>query len=443
MRASGLRAVAVATVLGLVVGVLRFAALLSVARAGADVDATALELVRISIALTAMTIGVLWIWGAIRSARGDDGLGGGLFALAATVALAAVVLDGLVTLAPLVDPDVAVEAGADEKLGPAARVCWVAAQLALVVALARLAWRERRGVPMFGAAVALVVTGPMLLFDPVTMALERADTSIAGAWWLGTVPGLLVGTGIVMAAWGLPVPSASVWRIFGRSLELVRVGLGSIVVLAIAAIVALATTDASVVWLRVALTGPLALLGLAVAFGALRTARRSIRWARWSFRGAALVIVGLLVLEVVVGAMVPLGLDVLQPHEVVLAENVGIVLVVVALALLVLGSAMVDRAMRRPAIAAAVLLGLAIAAIVVRIVLRDHPFVVELPTALLAAAIAVPIIATAALTVRLLGKGVNVSEARAFGERVRAAQRAAEEARMVHARWRAARARSR
>ncbi len=442
MRASGLRAVAVATVLGLVVGVLRFAVMLAVARASADIDTTGLELVRISIALTAITIGVLWIWGAIRAARGDDGLGGGLFALAATVALAAVVLDGLVALAPLVDPDVATNAGADDTLGPAARVCWVSAQLALVVALARVSWRERRGVPMFGAAVALVVTGPMLVFDPVALALARADASLAGAWWLGTVPGLLVGTGIVMAAWGVPVPAASVWRVFGRSIELVRVGLGSMVVLALASIAALATTDASLVWLRVALTGPLALLGLAVAFGALGTARRSIRWARWSFRLSALVIVVLLALEVIVGALVPLGLDTLQPHEIALAERIGVGLVVLALALLVLGCAAVDAVLRRPAIAAAVLLAVAAGTLVATIVLHDHPVLAGVPSTSLAAAIALPILGAAIMAVRLLGKGVRVSESRAFGERVRAAQRAAEEARQVHARWRAARARA-
>jgi hypothetical protein len=440
MRASGLRAVAVATVLGLVVGVLRFAVALAAARAGAEVDVTGLELVRISIALTATTVGVLWIWGAIRAARGDEGLGGGMFALAATVAFAAVALDVLVTLGPLVDADVAVDAGADDKLGPAARLCWVSAQLALAVALARLAWNERRGVPMFGAAVVLVVSGPMLVFDPVAMALARADVSLAGAWWLGTVPALLVGTGIVMAAWGLPVPAASVWRVFGRSIELIRVGLASMVVLALASMVALATTDASVVWLRVALTGPLALLGLAVAFGALRTARRSIRWARWSFRGAALVILALIALEVLVGTLVPLGLDTLEPRDLALTEHIGVGLVVAALALLVLGCACVDAALRRPAIAAGVLLVLAAGALVAAIVLHDHPAVQELAPALLAGAIAVPIVLAAIMAVRLLGKGVRVAESRAFGERVRAAQRAAEEARQVHARWRAARA---
>jgi hypothetical protein len=100
----------------------------------------------------------------------------------------------------------------------------------------------------------------------------------------------------------------------------------------------------------------------------------------------------------------------------------------------------VDAALRRPAIAAGVLLVLATGVLVAAIVLHDHPAVQELAPALLAAAIAVPIVLAAIMAVRLLGKGVRVAESRAFGERVRAAQRAAEEARQVHARWRAARA---
>jgi hypothetical protein len=46
------------------------------------------------------------------------------------------------------------------------------------------------------------------------------------------------------------------------------------------------------------------------------------------------------------------------------------------------------------------------------------------------------------LTVRLLGKGVSVAEARHYGERVRAAQNAAKQARLVHERWREARRRA-
>src|SRR5688500_18262907 len=186
VRASGLRAVAVATVLGLGVAVARFAVLL--AAQSADEGATGMDLARASIGLIAMTIGVFWIWGTIRAARGDDAVGGGLFALSATVAFAAVAADGGVTLDALIDPDVNLGEDAVLTCAMTDRVCRVAAQLALAFALARLGWQERRGIAMFGAAVVLVVSAPLLVFDPVAMALERAETSLAGAWWLGTVP---------------------------------------------------------------------------------------------------------------------------------------------------------------------------------------------------------------------------------------------------------------
>src|SRR6185503_20228548 len=163
VRGSGLRAVAVATLLGVIVGALRLGVLLE--QLVVELDPIGLALVRTSIGLTMATIAVLWIWGAIRAARGDAGLGAGLFALAATVAIAAAALDGVVTLDPLIDPEVALGDDNRGAVAGAARVCWVAAQMALVAALARLAWLERRGVGMLGAAIALLAAGPMLIFD--------------------------------------------------------------------------------------------------------------------------------------------------------------------------------------------------------------------------------------------------------------------------------------
>jgi hypothetical protein len=440
VRASGLRAVAVATVLGIVVGVLRFAILLAATTPSGEIDAAGLELARTSIGLTATTIGMLWIWGTIRAARGDDAVGGGLFALAATVAFAGVATDGIVTLDPLIDPDVRLADDAETILTSAGRICWVTAQLALAFALARLAWHERRGLAMFGAAVAFVVSAPMLAFDPVAMALDRSQASVAGAWWLGAVPPLLVGTGIVTAAWVLPVPNPSVWRAIGRSLELTRAALAGILVVAFAFMTALVSADASAVWLRVALTGPLALFGIAAAVGSYRASRRSIRWARWSFGGAALAIVGVVAIQVLLGALVPLGIGTIATDPIIV-EQVGVGLVVLALVLLVLGCDRVDSALRRPAVVAGALLTIAAAAATAAIALRHHPMLSDVsPTAIVGVLLPLSI-GAAFMVLRLLGKSVAVAEARAWGERVRAAQHKAEQARLVHERWRKARSR--
>lgn len=440
MRASGLRAVAVATVLALVVGVFRFGILLAAAGSNDAVDAAGLELARTSIGLTATTIGMLWIWGTIRAARGDDAVGGGLFALAATVAFAGVAIDGIVTLDPLIGSDVQLGEDAEEILSSAGRVCWVTAVLALAVALARLAWLERRGPAMFGAAVAFVVSAPMLAFDPVTMAIERSQATLAGAWWLGTVPPLLVGTGIVTAAWVLPVPNPSIWRAIGRSLELTRAALAGIVVVAFAFTAAVLSTDTSVVWLRVALTGPFALFGLAAAVGCYRASQRSIRWARWSFGGAALAIVGGVAIAVLVGVLVPVGLD-LVAVEPLLLDRIGLGLVVSALVLLVFGCDRVDTALRRPAIVAGGLLTIAAGSGGAAIALQHHPALAGIAPEAIVGVMLPLCIGAAVMVLRLLGKSVAVAEARAWGERVRAAQHAAEQARLVHERWRKARSR--
>lgn len=440
VRASGLRAVAVATVLGVIVGALRLGVLLE--QLVVELDPIGLALVRTSIGLTLATIGVLWIWGAIRAARGDAGLGAGLFALAATVAIAAAALDGVVTFDPLLDPEVALGDDARLAVSGAARVCWLAAQIALVAALARIAWQERRGIAMLGAAIALLAAGPMLIFDPVAAALARSETSLAAAFWLGTVPSLLVGAGIVTAAWGLPVPRTSVWRTFGRPLELMRIALGGILAIAIAFLVAVGVTEVNPDWLRAALTGPFALLGFAVAIGSFRASRRSIRLSKWSFAIAALSIATIVVLEVFIGVVAPLGIDGLGAKQLALVQQARPGLVVLALALLVLGCAGVDRALRQPALATAVAVGLAALAVAAAIA---RPFVAALGTIAprdVVGAVIVLLLCAVVMAVSLLGRGVAVAEARAWGERVRATERAAREARLVHQRWREAHARS-
>ena len=439
VRASGLRAVAIATVLELAVHVLRFAVLLRAATPGGELDTDGLELVRTSIGLSAMTIGALWIWGTVRAARGDDGAGSGLLALSATVAFGAVAADAVLTLAPHFHSSL----GADVGLTAAvvARVCRVAAQLALALALARLAWQQRRGLAMFGAAVALVVATPMIVFDPVEMALDRWQTSMAGAWWLGTVPPMLVGTGIVTAAWILPVPTAAVWRAIGRSLELIRAALAGIVVVAAGFAAALVFADADPVWLGVALTGPVALFCVAAAIGSYLASRRSIRWARWSFMGAALLFVGLVVIDLVVGALVPLGVASIAPDHVAVAELVGLALAVTAIAMLVFGCARVDAALRRPALATAVLVTVAAASAIAVVVLGDHPLLHGVALEVVLGAPSLLVVGAILMVLHLLGRGVTVAEARAFGELVRAAEFKAEQARLVHERWRAARRR--
>jgi hypothetical protein len=254
---------------------------------------------------------------------------------------------------------------------------------------------------------------------------------------------LLAGTGIVTAAWGLPVPAASVWRTFGRSLELIRIGLVGILVVTVAFMVAVALTDLDPAWLRIALTGPFTLFGIATAVGAWRTSRRSIRLARWSFVFAALVLLAVVALEVLLGAVLPLGMRELPAHEVQLAELAGLGGSVLALALVVLGCAGVDPALRRPSLTSAVALLLAAGAGVAAILLRHHPVLEAFPPAVIVGSVSCLLVAAIVMALHLLGRSVNVSEARAYGERVRAAQRAAKEARLVHERWRAARARSR
>jgi len=432
MRASGLRAVASASVLAVVLGVARFALALAP-------DAH-VALLQTSLGLTVVTVGVFWIWGTIRAARGDDGAGAGLFALAATVALATVALEAIVAFDPLLELELAFGREGATRLAAAARVCRVAAQIAFAVALARIAWYERHGTAMFGAAVAVVISAPMLVFDPVALALARPRASVVGGLWLDAVPAVLAGVALVTAIWALPVPIASLWRVFGRPLELVRLALAGLVVVAVSFIAALACTAADPSWLRAAMLGPITVLGTAVAFGALRTARRSIRWTRWSFTATAVLTLVLVVLQLVVVGLVPLGQVALAPAELVMLDDAGLVVTIVALALLVLGCARVDVALRRPARAVAVMLGATVCAGLVAIALRTHPLVQQVGMGIVAALVLLGL-AAAIMSVRLLGRGVAVAEARAYGERVRAVERAADEARRVHEEWRAARRR--
>lgn len=432
MRASGLRAVASASVLGVVLGLARF----GVALAPDDRFA----LLHTSLGLTVATVGVFWIWGTIRAARGDDGAGTGLFALAATVALAAVALEAIVAFDPLLELEVAFGSDGATRLADAARVCTVAAQIAFAVALARLAWYERHGAALFGAAIAVVISAPMLVFDPVALALTRPHGSLVAASWLDAVPAVLAGVALVTAIWALPVPRASLWRVFGRPLELVRLALAGLVVVAVVFIAARVGTAADPQWLRAAVLGPTSVLGTAIAVGALRTSRRSIRWTRWSFTATALSTFAVVVAQLVVVGLVPLGIVRLGRAELLLLDDVALVATIVALALLVLGCARVDAALRRPARAAASVLGATVCSGLVAILLREHPLAQQIGTGIIGALVLL-VLAAAILSVRLLGRGVAVAEARAYGERVRAVERAADEARRVHERWRAARRR--
>jgi hypothetical protein len=442
VRASGLRAVAVATVLGVVVGALRLAVVLEQTAAPDELDPIGLALVRTSIGLTLATIGLLWIWGAIRAARADAGAGAGLFALSATVAIAATALDGVVTFDPLLDPEVALGDDARTAVSGAARVCWIAAQIGLVAALARLAWHERRSAPMLGAAIALLAAGPMLVFDPTALAVDRSQTSMPSAWLMGTLPAALVAAGVLAAAWGLPVPSASLWRTFGRPLELMRVALVGVLVIAVAFLVAVGLTAVNPDWLRTALTGPFALLALAAAVGSFRAARRSIRLSRAGFMIGALAIVAAVAIEIVVAVVVPLGIGGVDAEQLALLQQVRPGVVVLALGSLVIGCAGVDGALRQSALATAVAVLLAATAVAAAIAQPWLHFLDPVVPKHLVAAMIVLLMCALVMASSLLGRAVAVAEARAWGERVKASERAAHEARLVHQRWREARMRT-
>jgi hypothetical protein len=150
---------------------------------------------------------------------------------------------------------------------------------------------------------------------------------------------------------------------------------------------------------------------------------------------------GVVVIEVFVGAVVPLSIVPIGPEQLVVAEQVGLGLVVGALAMLVFGCARVDMTLRRRAVLAAVLVGIAAALGIAAIALQHHPPMQDVAPELVVGTLLMVSVSANLMVLRLLGKGVNVAEARAYGELVRAAEYKAEQARLVHERWRAARMR--
>jgi hypothetical protein len=416
LRTSGLRAVAVAMALWVGIVAARLWLHLLVVGGWREPDDPTLVLWRTGVGLTATVVGALWIWGALRAALGDRGVGRGLLGLAGTVAIAAVAMDTMGTIDPLLVERARLGVDASASLADAARLCRIGAEITLIVAIARVAWLERSGLAMVAAAIALVIAAPLLVLDPFALAAERSST---GAWLAGLGPTAGVSAAVIAAAMGLRAWARSPWEGVGRALELVRAALVARVGLAAGFASVLAFGDPDPARRTLALALPVALVGCAAALGLARAARASIRVARWSLGAAAIAVLAAAGIEVWVG--VALARDPSRASAGTLAPWVTLAqgLYAVALVLLVVGVARIDRLLQKPALAVGVLLPLGAAAATAAIVLRHNPALARVGLAPIGLVLLALGIAVLVLLLRLLGRGIALAASRARADRAR------------------------
>jgi hypothetical protein len=416
LRTSGLRAVAVAAALWVAVVAARLWIHLAIVAGEREADDSLLVLWRTGIGLTATVVGALWIWGALRAALGDRGVGRGLLGLAGTVAIAAVAMDTMVTIDPLVIERARLGPEASASLADAARLCRIGAEITLIVAIARIAWLERSGLAMVGAAAALVVAVPLLVFDTFALAATRSST---GAWMIGLGPVGVVATGVIVSSMSLRQWARSPWEGVGRALELIRAALIARVGLAAGFAAVLAFGDPDPARRTLALALPVALVACAAALGLARAARASIRVARWSLGAAAVAVIAAAALELWIG--VALARDPARAAAGTLAPfvTIGQGLYGLALVLMVVGIARIDRPLRRPALAVGILLPLGAASAAAAIVLRHNPALARIGLAPIGLVLLALGLAVLVLLLRLLGRGIALAESRARADRAR------------------------